>query len=522
MRPGGSAGAGAGAKVLTLVASVLVGGCCIDDAAAAGVGLSGGGAAVRAVGAVDAGDVLRSFTFGHVRQLDKAAEMGLVRAWSVGAAPDVAEMTVDLDSTVCEVCGKAKHGAAYGHTKVLGYHPLVAVRSDTGEVLHSRMRSGSSQRGNVHFARETLARVRRLAPDSTVTVRADAGFFSYDMIAAIGAHGASYSITIPHNAKVKAAVEAIDDDWASIEYTRGGEAQVAETTIEPGRRGDKLRGDDGEAAELRLIARRSRLLGAQGELWPNWRYHCFVTDRDDLDTKAADAYHRGHATVELAIRDLKEGSGLSRCPSGRFFANGAWLACCVLAHNLVRWTARLGGAHPHSAAHRRGHHPQPAPHSAGPPRQPQRPPQAPPAVAVAMGHRLHQRTPTNPQPAPWSSEPPTAPGAAQPHPTRHQPAPAPHSRPARPHTHTTHPRTNPGIHQPQNRPHAHRTGGFRLREREGEVPSRHSPGVTSHPARLRRASAAAIAPSKLRSVDLSAQYSELVAQHDDLEVLGAA
>ena len=256
-------------------------------------------------------------------------------------------MTVDLDSTVCEVCGRAKHGAAYGHTKVLGYHPLVAVRSDTGEVLHSRMRSGSSQRGNVHFARETLARVRRLAPDATVTVRADAGFFSYDMIAAIGAHGASYSITIPHNAKVKAATEATDDDaWQAIAYTRGGEAQVAETTIEPGRRGDKLRGDDAKPAKLRLIARRSRLLGAQGELWPNWRYHCFVTDRDDLDTVAADAYHRGHATVELAIRDLKEGSGLSRCPSGRFPANGAWLACCVLAHNLVRWTARLGRAHP--------------------------------------------------------------------------------------------------------------------------------------------------------------------------------
>ena len=122
--------------------------------------------------------------------IPKAAELGLVRAWSVGAAPSVAEMTVDLDSTVCEVCGRAKHGAAYGHTKVLGYHPLVAVRSDTGEVLHSRMRSGSSQRGNERFARETLARVRRLAADATVTVRADAGFFSYDMIAAIGAHNA--------------------------------------------------------------------------------------------------------------------------------------------------------------------------------------------------------------------------------------------------------------------------------------------------------------------------------------------
>ena len=347
VRPGGSAGSGAGRKVLTLVASMLVGGCCIDDVERLRAGASQAVLPFRVVAPSTAGSFLRSFTFGHVRQLDKAAELGLRRAWSVGAAPSVAEMTVDLDSTVCEVCGRAKHGAAYGHTKVLGYHPLVAVRSDTGEVLHSRMRSGSSQRGNERFARETLARVRRLAADAAVTVRADAGFFSYGMIAAVGAHGASHSITIPQNAKVKAAIAAIDDDdWASIEYTRGGEAQVAETTITAGRRGDKLRGGDGAPAKLRLIVRRTRLLGAQRELWPNWRHHCFVTDRVDLDTKAADANHRGHATVELAIRDLKESSGLSRCPSGQFPANGAWLACCVLAHNLARWTARLGRTHP--------------------------------------------------------------------------------------------------------------------------------------------------------------------------------
>ena len=132
VRPGGSAGSGAGRKVLSLVASMLVGGRCIDDVQRL---RSGSAAAVLPFGVVapsTAGSFLRSFTFGHVRQLDKAAELGLVRAWSVGAAPDVEEMTVDLDSTVCEVCGKAKHGAAYGHTKVLGYHPLVAVRSDTG------------------------------------------------------------------------------------------------------------------------------------------------------------------------------------------------------------------------------------------------------------------------------------------------------------------------------------------------------------------------------------------------------
>ena len=346
--PAGSAGSGSGRKVLTLVASMLVGGCCIDDAGRLGAGASQAVLPFRVMAPSTVGTFMRSFTFGDVRQLDKAAEQALARAWSVSAAPDIAEMTVDLDSTVCEVCGKAKHGAAYGHTKVLGYHPLVAVRSDTGEVLHSRMRSGSSQRGHDRFVRETLARVRRLSPGSVVTVRADAGFFSYQMIEAIGAHNARFSITVAQNTKVKTADEAIDEDaWQAIAYTRGGQAQVAETTIEPGRRGDGLRGrDEDKPAKLRLIVRRTRLIGTQGELWPNWRHHCFVTDRDDLDTVAADAYHRAHATVELAIRDLKENSGLSRCPSGRFFANGAWLACCVLAHNLVRWTARLGGVHP--------------------------------------------------------------------------------------------------------------------------------------------------------------------------------
>ena len=330
------------------------------------------------------GTFLRSFTFGHVRQLDKALESAQMRAWSVGAAPSVAEMTVDLDSTVCEVCGKAKHGAAYGHTKVLGYHPLVAVRSDTGEVLHSRMRSGSSQRGNVHFARETLARLRRLAADAAVTVRADAGFFSYDMIAAIGAHNACYSITIPQNAKVKAAIAAIDDDWQAIEYTRGGEAQVAETTITACRRGDKLRGDDAKPAKLRLIVRRSRLLGAQGELWPNWRYHCFVTDREDLDTCAADANHRAHATVELAIRDLKESAGLSRCPSRRF-PRQRRLARLLRARAQPRPLDRPPRPRPPRApTHRRSHHPQPAPHRAGPPRQPQRPTQTAPAAPLVV------------------------------------------------------------------------------------------------------------------------------------------
>ena len=344
-------------------------------------------------------------------------------------------MTVDLDSTVCEVCGKAKHGAAYGHTKVLGYHPLVAVRSDTGEVLHSRMRSGSSQRGNVHFARETLARLRRLAADAAVTVRADAGFFSYDMIAAVGAHNACYSITT--NAKVKAAIAAIDDDdWASIEYTRGGEAQVDETTITAGRRSDKLRGDDAKPAKLRLIVRRTRLLGAPS-CGPTGATTA-SSPTDTTSTPAADTHHRAHATVELAIRDLRAPGSAAAPPDGSPpTAPGSPAACS-------RTTSPAGP--PASAA--------PTPR-ANSPSQPPSPTGSSPCRAAssttaaatdcACRSTGHGQTPSPPPcnesaTCPCSSEPPlSAPrSAAQPQapPTRHNPQPRPHTpqnAPARTH-----------------------------------------------------------------------------------------
>ena len=339
VRPPGS-GSGSGARVLSLVASMLAGGSFIGDADGLRAGASARVLPFAVLAPSTLGTFLRSFTFGHLRQFDRAAEMALQRAWSVGAAPQAAGMTVDLDSTIIEVCGKSKGGAAYGHTGVLGYHPLVAVRDDTGEFVHARMRSGSSQRGHRRFVSETLARLRRLAPDAAVTVRADAGFFSYELIDAIAARGARWSITVTQNPKVKAAIAAIDEDaWAPIAYTASGEAQVAETTIETGRR------DSEGPRELRLVVRRTRLTGSQRELWPDWRHHCFVTDRADLDTADADAYHRAHARVELAIKDLKD-NGLAHCPSGHFFANGARLACAALSHNITRWTARLGSVHP--------------------------------------------------------------------------------------------------------------------------------------------------------------------------------
>jgi hypothetical protein len=169
-------------------------------------------------------------------------------------------------------------------------------------------------------------------------VRADAGFFSWAFIDTLGRLGVAWSITVVSNLGVKAAIGAIDEGaWVPIAYPLAGEAQVAETTYVGGARA--------KGRAVRLVVRRTRLIDAhQLELWPNWRYHAFITDLD-LPLVDIDRFHREHATVELAIRDLKEGAGLEHCPSGRFFANAAWLACAVLAHDLVRWTALLGDLH---------------------------------------------------------------------------------------------------------------------------------------------------------------------------------
>jgi hypothetical protein len=176
-------------------------------------------------------------------------------------------------------------------TPTLDYHPLLATRADTGEVLHARQRTG----------RANPARACRR-------------------------HQLRYSITVRQTKPIRATIAAINQDaWVDIVYPDGGLAQVAET---------RYWGD-------RLIVRRTRLVGAQAELFPTWRYHALVTDR--VGTAVwLDHDHRRHAVVELCIRDLKAGVGLRHHPSGKFAANAAWLVAATLARNLLRWVAAIG------------------------------------------------------------------------------------------------------------------------------------------------------------------------------------
>ena len=162
-----------------------------------------------------------------------------------------------------------------------------------------------------------------------LTVRADSGFYTHALVAVCREMDVRFSITIRQHARLRNIIEAIpEEDWTPIPYWMDGAAAVAETTYTPFQ-------TEPDAVPVRLIVRRVQPTpGSQLALFAAYSYHGFITDRDGA-TLELEADHRRHAEIENAIRDLKYGVGLNHLPSGRFPANGAWLAVQVMAHNLV-------------------------------------------------------------------------------------------------------------------------------------------------------------------------------------------
>ena len=236
---------------------------------------------------------------------------------------------IDVDSFVGEVHGYDKQGASFGYTGKRGYHPIVATRAGSGEVLHVRCRQGSAntQRGMLRFCDELIARVRRAGAAGPCLLRADSGFWNTKVFDRLARAGWQFSIGVRMTKPVTAAVAAIGETaWKALaDYPETGEAQIAETTL----------------SGRRLIVRRVRLLAAEGELFAGeWRHFAFATNRSEA-IELVESEHRQHAVVELVIRDLKD-QALQHFPSGHYSANAAWTVIAALAHNLLRWTTVLG------------------------------------------------------------------------------------------------------------------------------------------------------------------------------------
>jgi hypothetical protein len=168
--------------------------------------------------------------------------------------------------------------------------------------------------------------VRRAGHTGAIIIRADTGFENRKLMAQLARQGVEFSIGIKQTKQVRAQIAEIPDaNWVTItDYPDTGEAQIAETTL----------------GEFRLIVRRTRLVGAQAELFRDWRHHAFATNRT-VPTLVADVDHRDHATIELAIRDLKD-QALCHFPSAQMDANSAWTVIAALAHNLGRWVTLIG------------------------------------------------------------------------------------------------------------------------------------------------------------------------------------
>jgi len=338
-------GANSGAKALSVIGSMLAGGDSIDDVAVLRAGAAGSlFDGTRAPSTV--GSWLRAHKWSNVRQLDAISRELLARLWAAGAGPaDLAgPLTIDLDSTIVEVHGRAKQGAAFGYTKVRGYHPQLATCAQTGQVLMSRLRGGSAgaARGASSFLTETVSRVRNAGSTGHLTVRADSAFYSKKVIATAAKFDVRFSITARQDKRVRAAIDAIEESaWQPIPYWLStpevSGADIAETRF------TVFASDKRHARTVRLVVRRVRPTpGSQLALFTEWDYHAFVTDRD-LPLAEVEADHRRHAIVEQTIAELKS-AGLKHMPSGRFMANAAWLALTVMAHNLGRAVGQLAGA----------------------------------------------------------------------------------------------------------------------------------------------------------------------------------
>jgi hypothetical protein len=358
-------GVNAPVKVSALVAGMVAGADCIDD-----MDLLRHGAMGRLFGGVRApstlGTFLRSFSFGHVRQLDAVAARFLAAlAQAAPLLPGAGQVVyVDVDDTVTATYGYAKQGTGYGYSGVKGLNALIATASTpTGApvITATRLRKGStnSARGAARLIADALAVTRACGGDpkaagggALVIVRADSAFYNHAVIGAAHRHGARFSVTARMTSTVKKAIAAISDDaWTAIQYPNAiwdqdeqrliSDAQVAETTLTAFTSRAKK-----DQVSARLIVRRVKRLNpehaaGQDELFDLWRYHAVFTD-SPLGMLDAETCHRAHAVIENVHADLRNGP-LAHLPSGRFAANGAWLVLAAIAYNLTRAAAVLAG-----------------------------------------------------------------------------------------------------------------------------------------------------------------------------------
>ena len=206
--------ANAGDKMLTLVASALAGSDCIDDADVLRTGETAStlGCVVKAPSTL--GTFLRSFRWGHVRQLDRVSRELLAKTWAAGAGPGDGPLTIDLElHHLRDIRSDQGGGTPPRLHRPARLSPVLAIAAGTGDVLMARLRKGRPNivRGAAHFLRETVGRVRYAGARGPFTTRADSGFYTHAIVAVCCQMDVRFSITIRQHARLRNIIEAIPE-----------------------------------------------------------------------------------------------------------------------------------------------------------------------------------------------------------------------------------------------------------------------------------------------------------------------
>ncbi len=361
----------AAAKASCVVAGMLAGADSIDDLDRlrhGGMGRLFTG--IRAPSTL--GTFLRSFTHGHVQQLDKVnagllaglAERvpGLLIDSDSSDSGDGGELAfIDVDDTIAEVHGHAKQAAAIGYTRVRGLNVQLATVSTPAAapvIARARLRGGNrvSHAGAPRMLAQAISTARGAGVRGPVLVRADSGYYRHAFVTTATRHGAWFSVTARLDPLVRAAITSIGPQaWTPISYPNAvfdteqqrwiSEAEVAEVPFTA-----FVKQPKNQRVSCRLVVRRVRRIQPragdgteQGELFATYRHHAFITN-STLSTLEADQRHRDHAVIEQVIAELKAGP-LAHLPSGKYAANAAWVAHAAIAFNIARAIAATSPGH---------------------------------------------------------------------------------------------------------------------------------------------------------------------------------
>lgn len=275
-----------------------------------------------------AGEFLRKFASGHIKQLEGVIRSTLLKAARImgGQGP----ITLDLDSSIFEVHGYLKEGARYGYSGVKGLHPLLCFWAETRLLIGARLRSGNQASAHhvQSFLGECLARIPRERP---IRIRLDAGFYAWDVVTYLLKKSLGFSISAKLTTALRGAIERIPKSaWSSYPWEE--DAEVTEFAYRPQR----------WSRPFRMLVKRTPYYEGDQRIIGEYFYVPILTSLRGAASSLI-KHHLGRGGAENYIEEFKNGLGARHLPSQNFMANWTWLVIAQLAYNLAQLFKLLVG-----------------------------------------------------------------------------------------------------------------------------------------------------------------------------------